>query len=131
MIAVDTNVIIRYLVNDDKVQARRAQKLIDKTIDGNHTIFLSTIVLVELVWVLESCYTFSKKAVLEVLTDLIDHPGFTFEHSDCVTLAVNDFRDGKADFSDYMTAEISGKRAGSKLFTFDKKCKEKNLFSRV
>jgi predicted nucleic-acid-binding protein len=58
MIAVDTNVIIRYLLNDDVRQAAKAAKLIEHAAAEGDQVFVSTITLAETIWVLQSAYDF-------------------------------------------------------------------------
>jgi len=131
MIAVDTNVLVRYLVNDDEKQAGRAKKLFDTAANANDHIFLGSLILVETAWVLESGYGFTRLELAEVITDLLMSGLFRFEKKEEVAKALDRFRKGKADFSDYLAAEISLAGARSKLHTFDKSCKEPDLYVNI
>jgi predicted nucleic-acid-binding protein len=128
MIAIGTNVLVRYLVNDDEKQAVRAKHLIDTAAKKSDHIFIGCIVLVEMAWVLDSAFGFTRSELAEVFTDLLMSGLFRFERKEEVEKALDRFRKGKADFSDYISAEISITGARSKLHTFDKSCKEPDLF---
>jgi predicted nucleic-acid-binding protein len=131
MIAIDTNVLVRYLVNDDEKQAERAKHLFDAAANRSDHIFIGCIVLVETVWVLESAYEFTRSEQAEVVTELLAAGLFRFERKEEVEKALDRFRKGKADFSDYLSAEISLAGARSKLHTFDKSCREPDLFLNI
>jgi predicted nucleic-acid-binding protein len=131
MVAIDTNVLVRYLVNDDEKQAMRAKHLIDTIAKKSDHVFLGCIVLVETVWVLESAYGFTRSELAEVVTDVLMSSLFRLERKEEVEKALGHFRKGKADFSDYLSAEISVAGARSKLHTFDKSCKELDLFVNI
>lgn len=131
MIGVDTNVLVRYFVNDDRTQARRARRLFEQTAQAGDTVFVSVVTLVELVWVVESAYGFSRDEVEDLINDLLDHGLFSVQHREAVVEALGAFTSGAADFSDYLSAVFSAQQAGSELHTFDRKCREKHLFSKV
>jgi predicted nucleic-acid-binding protein len=131
MIAVDTNVLVRYLVNDDEKQGARVKDLFDEAARNSDHIFIGNVVLVETVRVLESGYGFAKSELAEVVTDLLMAGLFRLEKKEEVEKALDRFLKGKADFSDYVSAEISAARARSKLHTFDKSCKEPDLFVNI
>ncbi|HCU26139.1 MAG TPA: hypothetical protein DF383_14080, partial [Deltaproteobacteria bacterium] len=67
MIAIDTNVLIRYLVQDHLQQAKKAAQLIEQLETTRSLAFLSDIVLCEVVWVLQSCYQESRERIAEIL----------------------------------------------------------------
>jgi predicted nucleic-acid-binding protein len=131
MIAIDTNVLVRYLVNDDEKQAARAKRLFDTAAKNSDHIYIGCIVLVETVWVLDSAYGFTRPELAEVVADILNSSLFRFERKEEVEKALDRFRMGKADFSDYLSAEISLAGARSKLHTFDKSCREPDLFSNI
>jgi predicted nucleic-acid-binding protein len=131
MIAIDTNVLVRYLLNDDRNQAAAAKKLIDHAAANGQRLFIGMIILVETVWVLESVYGFGREEIIAVLHDMLEFTSFHFERRDCVEDAIGRFIKGHADFSDYLSAAISIQTAGSKLHTFDSHCREGDLFKRL
>jgi predicted nucleic-acid-binding protein len=94
MLAIDTNLIVRYLVGDDAIQAARARKLID----GN-AVFVCTTVLLETEWVLRSAYDYSEAQRAKALGDFAGLPRVTLEDPDAVTKALGWMQKG-LDFAD-------------------------------
>ncbi|MBD3343495.1 MAG: hypothetical protein GF401_00360 [Chitinivibrionales bacterium] len=85
----------------------------------------------ETIWVLEVSYDFNKKEIINALQDLLDFEAIQLEDQNNVESALNYFRTGKADFSDYLSACRAFHSHHSKLHTFDKKCREKEFFVRL
>ena len=94
MLAIDTNLIVRYLVNDDPGQAARARKLID-----NNDVFVCTTVMLETEWVLRSVYGFSAAQCARALSDFAGLPRVILEDAACVAKALGWMREG-VDFAD-------------------------------
>ena len=120
MIAVDTNVLVRLLVNDDAAQAARARDLIDAQAGEDGSIWVSDTVLVELVWVLSRAYDRSRAAVAAALRALASHATMTLESPLAVRAAIAAFEAGAADFADCLLAEKAQSAGCGQLFTFDK-----------
>jgi predicted nucleic-acid-binding protein len=97
MIGLDTNVLVRYLTQDDQKQANKANKLIEQPLTDQKPGYITLITLVELVWVLESCYEQSKSEILNVLHAVITTKQLLIEQADIVYLALNCFAKGRAD----------------------------------
>ncbi len=114
MIALDTNILLRFLVADDPQQAEIARKLVVNS-DG---IYISKTVLMELEWVLRSVYEHAPKPLHAGLTGLLGLANVTVECVDQVAQAMQDYQAGM-DFSDALHAASSQAEAG--LYTFDKK----------
>jgi predicted nucleic acid-binding protein len=94
MLAIDTNLIVRYLVRDDPGQAARARKLID-----NNDVFVCTTVILETEWVLRGVYGFSAAQCAKALTDFAGLPRVTLDDTACVAKALGWMREG-VDFAD-------------------------------
>lgn len=94
MLAIDTNLIVRYLVNDDPRQSARARKLID-----NNDVFVCTTVILETEWVLRGVYGFSVAQCAKALTDFAGLPRVTLEDAACVAKALGWVRE-RVDFAD-------------------------------
>ncbi len=118
MIAVDTNVLVRILVDDPgaAVQMQSARNLLAQS----RVLFVPQIVQVETVWVLESAYGFDKSSVFMILDHLLHHPQFRIQSAESFELAVGLFRKHSADFSDCLILSES-KAQNLELFTLDKK----------
>ncbi len=121
MIGIDTNVLVRYLVQDDPAQSAKATDLIEQQCSLSSPGRISIIVLCELAWVLIGAYKYDKKLVVKVLEQLITTVEFSIENERVVSKAINNYKIGNADFSDYLIVN-SNKQAGCvKTYTFDKK----------
>ena len=118
MISVDTNVLIRILVNDpdNAAQVERARQVVNRY----QTIYVSQIVQVETVWVLKSAYGFAKADILRVLEHLRENQAFRLEHEQLFELALAVYRESAIDFSDALILANS-QQYHLLLLTFDKK----------
>jgi len=120
MIALDTNVLVRFLVEDDEEQCRRATRLIEDTVERKEDLFISDIVMCETVWVLISAYRFSRAEVAELLSRLLRAKQITFASSDQFARALDSFQNGKGDFADYLIREHAAAAGCTTVVTFDK-----------
>ncbi|TCV80213.1 PIN domain-containing protein [Sulfurirhabdus autotrophica] len=119
MIGLDTNVLVRYIAQDDPKQSPKATRLIESlTVDAPG--YVSVVSVVELVWVLSGCYKSTKGEICEVLETMLRTKEIVVAHADTVWKALRLFKDGKADFADCMI-ERSGNEAGCNYTTtFDR-----------
>lgn len=99
MIGLDTNVLVRYIMQDAPVQSARSTTLIE-SLDAAHPGFVSLVSIVELYWVLTSCYGLSDAQVTSALEALIRTKQFVVERADVVARALRVFQAGKADWPD-------------------------------
>lgn len=128
MITIDTNVLLRYLLFDDEIQAKKAAALIE----SDQWVFLSHIVLVEAIWTLKGKkYQLSPEQIDQTISALFEEPNIIFQDDDIVWRALMDFRScnssgkKKIDFPDaliahlgHATAEQYGEKFGG-FYTFD------------
>ncbi len=121
MIGLDTNVLVRYLTQDDKKQSAKVNALIENELTAQNPGFITAITLVEVVWVLESCYDQSKEGVLNVLHALLTTKQLVVEKADKVYMAMRRFANGNADFSDALITIFSEQEGCSRVVTFDKR----------
>jgi predicted nucleic-acid-binding protein len=123
MIGLDTNVLVRYLVQDDDAQSVLASRLIEETISIDNPGYITLISLVEVVWVLHSCYSVNKSKLCTMIRMILETKQFLVEQSESCYRALKLFEDGNGDFSDALIV-TSGKDVGcSETMTFDKKAK--------
>ncbi len=120
LIALDTNVLVRYLVNDDVGQAEAARVLLEG-LTTEQPGFICREVTVELVWVLERAYGFSRDRTATVLEELASTQGLEIEAVDDVVRATMEYRHGGAGFSDLMIAAAATRSGAHPLYTFDRK----------
>lgn len=120
MIGLDTNVIVRYIVQDDMAQARKATALIESLTDENPG-FISMVAVVELVWVIQSCYDASKAETVAIFDKLLRLRTLRLENADVISKAVRSYAASTADFADCFI-QCSGSHAQcSHTVTFDSK----------
>jgi len=120
LIAIDTNVLVRYLVADDPKQSRAAAELIERCADEGERIFISQIVLCELVWVLSYAYAFARKEIAALLHDLRRASQLEIENPDQVGRALERYGASRGDFADYLIAERAVARGCTSVATFDR-----------
>jgi len=131
VIALDTNVLVRYLVGDDPGQTMQAERLVEEARATGEVVYLSQIVLCELVWVLTGAYDAAKKDILFTLNLLSDDHRFICDDPLRTRRAIDRYAGGSADFSDYLLAEAAGDAGASVTFTFDKALRDEPGFSLV
>ena len=120
MIALDTDVVVRFLVQDDPEQAALASEVISRlTVDAPG--FISREVMVELVWVLERAYRATRGEVADALEGLLAASEIEIEAADDVGLALFRYRNDGLGFADLMIAAASRRVGASELVTFDRK----------
>lgn len=120
MIALDTNVLVRFFVEDDRKQSRQAAELIQHTIEADDALFVSDIVLCELVWVLSACYKIEKPKIIELINNLLRAKHLTFQHQDNLSRALDQFDEGRGDFADYLIYQQARSAGCGHVATFDK-----------
>ncbi|GAA4339933.1 PIN domain-containing protein [Variovorax defluvii] len=120
MAALDTNVLVRYLVQDDERQLAAASRLIRRCVETNEAMFVPISVSLELEWVLRSNFKFSKTEVIETLSVLLAADELVFESEGAVELALRWYAHGTADYSDCMHAALAALAGHQPLWTFDR-----------
>lgn len=119
MIGLDTNVIVRFMMEDDPVQTPIAGRLFASFAPENPG-YVSMVTLVELVWVLRSSYDATREQIQRVIATLLRSRGLRVERSDLAWLALSAYSRGTADFADYLI-ERGGKAFGCDYsVTFDR-----------
>ena len=120
MIGLDTNVVVRYLAQDDARQAAIATRLIEGSLSADERGFISIVTLAEIVWVMSSNYGASRGSVAEIVEGLLTAPQLMMERADILWRALKAYRDSKADFSDAVIVELGSDAGCSKTVTFDR-----------
>ena len=125
MIAVDTNVLVRFLVRDDELQARLVYELLKKSEAANTSYFVPLLVVIETIWVLEYVYGISRDEIIDSLDDLILMPVWHFENQTMMTEFIMEARLCSMDLSDLLIS-LSAKSSNCEtVITFDKKASDK------
>lgn len=128
MRALDTNVLVRYLTQDDPAQARRASAFIAKEVAAGDRCFIGSVVLCELVWVLRGAYRLGKADVVRALERITATAQFEIGERDVVLRALEDYRTGRGDFADYVIARYARESGCSETATFDARLGHHTLF---
>lgn len=118
MIGLDTNVVVRYVTQDDRLQSAAATKLID-SLSANAPGFIATIAVVELVWVLQSCYHAKRGEVARVLDTLLRSKELIVERAELIWQAQRRFSAGNADFADCLIERCGHAAECQYTATFD------------
>jgi predicted nucleic-acid-binding protein len=126
--SLDTNVLVRYLTQDDTAQSKVVNELIDKTASRGYRLAISAIVLSELVWVPRSAYGLRKADVLAALEKILDVAQLAIEDKDAARLAFEDYRKGRGDVSDYLIGRSNRKQGCETTATFDGRLEGSELF---
>ena len=120
MAALDTKVLVRFLVQDDARQGAAATRLIRKGVQAGGALFIPVTVVLELEWVLRSSFTFDKASVLQTMFGLLASFELAFESEGAVEAALGNYADGKADFADCLHAALAMMAQQQPLWTFDR-----------
>ena len=119
MIALDTNVLVRLLVEDDQEQTRRSRALIEQVQGDDGRAWISDVVLCELVWVLSASYEVPRPEIADVLDALLRARHLAFDDSARLRRSLDHFRGGRGDFADYLIQEHATANGYERTATFD------------
>lgn len=123
MIGLDTNVLVRYLAQDDAKQAALATHLIEKELSAAAPGFISVVVLAELCWVLKRLYSASADELIATVEDLLSTPQFHLDRRDAVVATVRFMKQGKgakAGFVGALIGQLAALEGCSRTLSFDK-----------
>jgi predicted nucleic-acid-binding protein len=118
VIALDTNVLLRYFVQDDPAQARRATLLLEKELTEQKPGLVTVVALIELIWVMEQSYGAAEDAIAEVIPGLLEAPNIVVERGAAVRAAM---RSKHGDLADRLLHEIGRSEGCVATVTFDKR----------
>lgn len=118
MIGLDTNVLVRYIMQDDHKQSPKATKIVE-SLDGVGGGYVTLVSIVELVWVLSASYELTRAQVSQALDGIIRTKQFKIESADQVIRALRVFKGGKSDFADCLIERSADSAGCEKTITFD------------
>jgi predicted nucleic-acid-binding protein len=119
MIGLDTNVLVRYITQDDKKQAEQAGRLIEN-LSEDIPGYVSVVTIVELYWVLETAYQLTRSQLVQVFQTLIAVNYLKIDRVAAVASAVRQYSDSKADFADCLIERLAASAGCVRTMTFDK-----------
>jgi predicted nucleic-acid-binding protein len=120
MPALDTNILIRYVVGDDAAQLAAARRLISRCVREGLTLYVPVTVVLELEWVFRKRFDFAKEDVLRALSGLYSAAELTFQSEQALEVALQLFRESSADFADCLHVALATHAGEQPLWTFDK-----------
>ena len=122
MAALDTNVLVRWLTNDDAAQCAAVARLFDDAIGQGVRLFVTTTVMLELEWVLRSRYRYDKPQVLAAMNALLDVTELEFQTEPTLEQALWLFKQtGSRDFADCLHIALVSQVSQGPLLTFDER----------
>ena len=119
MIALDTNVLVRYLTEDDEVQAERAAALVEGALSRGEKLYVGHVVLCELAWVLGGAYRRPRSDIAAALRGLLSAAQVQVEDADLAHRALARYERGRAGFADFLIGERATAAGCDVVATFD------------
>lgn len=121
MAGLNTNILVRWLVDDDAGQSRRIAERLKSAARRDETLFVPLTVMLELEWVLRSRYAFAKPDILLVLNALLEIRELEFQVEPAIERALHAYRQGTADFADCLHAAACWAEGKAPMLTLDAK----------
>ena len=128
MRALDTNVLVRFLMRDDERQAETIYRIFKQAESDKEVLFVPLLVVLETVWVLDSVYVIPRQEIIDSINELLLMPILEFEKQPAIQSFISSARETKMDLSDLLIAH-SAKFSGCEcVLTFDKRASNFGLF---
>jgi predicted nucleic-acid-binding protein len=120
LIGLDTNVLVRYLAQDDRVQAGRATRLVERELSDRNPGYISVVVLVETCWVLKRLYAASDMELRDTVRDLLDTRQFVVEHRTSLAQVLDKLGRAAGELSDALILQLAAGAGCERTVTFDR-----------
>lgn len=121
MIGLDTNILVRYLTQDDPVQSAKATEILERRLTPKHPGFVSVVAIVETVWVLDRAYGLTTQEIATAVEHLLQVEVLTIENEQEVFTAMVALKQRRGSFSDALIAELGMRVGCTRTLTFDQK----------
>jgi predicted nucleic-acid-binding protein len=121
---LDTNLLVRYLTQDDARQARSVDALFRSALAQKERLHIDAIVLCEIVWVLREAYKHDRQEVAQALEKILEVALFSIEDRDLIRQALEAYRSGRGDFADHLIGLRNRKAGCTDTATFDRALKD-------
>jgi predicted nucleic-acid-binding protein len=121
MIGLDTNIIVRYLTQDDRIQSMKATEIIERRLSEENPGFVSIVAMVETVWVLERAYSLAAHEIAEAVERLLQTDVLVVENEQEVFTAMIALKEGQGSFADAVITALGARARCSCTLTFDQK----------
>ncbi len=131
MIGLDTNVLVRYLAQDDPAQPAKATALIERRLSEEEPGYVSLVAMVELAWVLERAYGLAGAEVAAAVERLLQASVLVIDHEQAVFTAMVSLKEGRGSFADALIAALGAEAGCAHTLTFDRKALRLQGFARL
>jgi len=131
MKSLDTNVIIRFLVNDDREQAEAVKRILLDAEEKGESFFISDPVMLETIYVLDSVYEYQRGEILDAIESMLLMRILSFENPDVIQELVTQGRKIKIELEDLLIGLIPRASGCGTTITFDKKAARSDLFTLI
>jgi len=121
MIGLDTNILVRYLTQDDAVQSAKATEILERRLTPNNPGFVSVVAIVETAWVLDRAYSLTAQEIATAVERLLQVEVLTIESEQEVFTAMVALKQGRGSFADALIAELGARAGCTRTLTFDQK----------
>jgi predicted nucleic-acid-binding protein len=121
MIGLDTNILVRYLAQDDPAQSAKATEILEHRLTEKNPGFVSVIAMVETVWVLDRAYGFTAQEIVTAVERLLQIEVLVVENEQEVFSAMVALKQGRGSFADALIAELGARVGCTRTLTFDQK----------
>jgi len=121
MIGLDTNILVRYLTQDDAVQSAKATEILERRLTPKNPGFVSVVVMVETVWVLDRAYGLAVQEIAATVERLLQVEVLMIEDEQEVFTAMVALKQGRASFAGALIAELAARAGCTRTLTFDQK----------
>lgn len=128
MKAIDTNILVRFLVGDDELQAKKVYNIFKKVESDKGELFVPLLVVLELIWVLESVYEIPREEIIDSIKELLLLSILSFENLSTIQQFAQNALTTKYDLSDLLIAHAAIEQGCESIITFDKKASKYKLF---
>ena len=121
MIGLDTNILVRYVTQDDPIQSTKAREIVERRLTEEKPGFVSIVAMVETVWVLERAYELTPVEIVRAVERILQTDVLVVEDEQEVFTAMIALKNGRGSFADAVIAALGAKRGCSRTLTFDRK----------
>lgn len=131
MKALDTNILVRFLIQDDKQQAQTVETLLNQAENNKQSFYVTLLVVLELIWVMEAVYEVTREDILLSINELLSMPVLNFEKQKVVRQFISVAQTSRFDLSDLLIALSALQEGCDTSYTFDKKAAKFKFFEKL
>ena len=131
MKALDTNVLVRFLVRDDERQASAAYKILKQAEADKQVFLIPLLVVLETIWVLEAVYSVKRNEILQAIDELLAMPVLEFEAQPVIRRVLSSAKESHTDLPDLLIAHSASDAGCERVLTFDKRASKNELFELI